>query len=144
MLREIPKIKGKKAWIKIVEAFIAVLLILSAALIVLSNERKQVDRPAEITKLLSSILDVIGRDGHIRSEILSNSSNNTYLANLTIEKIIPSWLDYSSRVCSFGVTCANPIGYINKPIYSDEILIAANLTYIAPEPVKFNIFLCEK
>lgn len=135
------ELKNKKGWIKIFEAFIAIILIISTMLVVYTSQKKQVDRPEEITRLLSSTLDIIGRDDSLRGEILSN---NTFGVNNTIEKIIPFWIGYSSRICSYDEICSNPQGYLDKSVYTDEILVMGNLTNTLDNPVKLKIFFWEK
>jgi hypothetical protein len=134
-------VKNKKGWIKILEAFIAIVLIVSTMLIIFSNQKKQVDRPEEMSVLLSSTLDVVSRDDSLRSQILANDASGV---NITIEKIIPSWIAYSSKICNYNDICSNPAGYIDKAVYSEEILVVANLTYIANTPKKLKIFFWEK
>lgn len=133
--------KSKKAWIKIVEAFIAVLLILSAMMILISKDKEVISREGEINKLLSSTLEIISKNEVLRSQILANDTSGV---NQTIEKIIPFWIEYSSNICDYNEVCPNPVGYIDKAVYSKEKPIFANLTYTAENPLKIKIFFWEK
>jgi hypothetical protein len=137
-------IKNKKAWLRIAEAFIAILLILSVILIVVSKHRAETNRGEEIARLLASTLDSISKDENLRGQILSN---NTFGVNETIEKIVPFWMAYSTRICSYDDICSNPTNYSeyeSKNVYSDEIIVAANLTYRPQNATKLKVFFWER
>jgi len=133
--------KNKKAWIKIVEAFIAVLLVLSVALVIISRQKLETNRDEEIARLLKYTLDYSSQNELLRNSVLSN--NNTEINN-RIQKIIPAWINFSSAICSINEVCTNPAGYIEKTVYSDSTIIVANLTYYSENAKKLQIFFWEK
>lgn len=102
--------KNKKAWIKIVEAFIAVLLVTVALLILLNRGYFGGQRETtQVYDVQVSILREIRLDDQIRSDILSvdNSSlpvswNDTLFPPSVKEKIIdrvPAHLECVANIC---------------------------------------------
>lgn len=120
--------KSKKAWIRILEAFLAVLLIFGVLLVVLSRSGSSVNKSSEIMKLERSILLSISQDSTLRNEILDNITTKS---DIYIEKIKPASLNYSLQVCDALAVCpldAPEDILLNKEIYASNILIIANLS----------------
>jgi len=121
--------KDRHGWIRVVEAFIAITMIFAALLIIISRQNQQEDYKEEIIKLQSSILSQISHDDSLRNEVLGNNTNGTirYIANT-----VPNNINFSVTICNFISVCPNPVPYsytLDKEIYSNEVLISANLTY---------------
>jgi hypothetical protein len=133
--------KSKKAWIKIVEAFIAVILVMSALLIIASKNEVSIDRGGEIIKLEKAILDSIVQEDNMRNDILKG---NISIISKEIDKNVPFWINYSVNICSYDSICPNPAGYINNEVYAQEALVFSNLTYSNPSnATKLKIFFWE-
>ena len=136
-------IRNKRGWIRIVEAFIAIMMIFAALLIIISKQGPNEDYKEEIIKLQSSILTQISQDDRLRSEILNNNVSGT---EKYIAEVIPQNLNFSVNVCDSLSVC--PVNYsyvLNKEVYSDEVLIAANLTYYnETNAKKLKIFFWEE
>ncbi|MBM3247791.1 hypothetical protein FJZ17_04620 [Candidatus Pacearchaeota archaeon] len=120
--------KNKKAWLRIVEAFIAIMLILSTLLVLLSRQGSNSEVEKEINLLQSNILNSIGKDDYLREQILADDSSGVkaYVGNVT-----PSWINYSVKICQPLDVC--PINVApelldGKSIYSQNILITASIT----------------
>jgi len=134
-------IKNKKAWIKIVEAAIAVLIVLSFVLLLFSRQNAGDEKEKEISKMLRYTLDYLSNNENARNQVIARNSSNI---DKIISPLIPEWLNFSSRICSTSEVCSNPAGFMQKTVYSDEILVFANLTYYSGEAVKLKVFLWEK
>jgi len=137
--------KNNKGWIRIVEAFIAVMMIFAALLIIISRQGQQDDYREEIIKLQSSIISQISQDDTLRSEILGNNISGT---EKYISGAIPRNINFSVAICPYLYVCPNPVNYsyiLDKDVYSDEVLIAANLTYFnETNAKKLKIFFWEE
>jgi len=136
---------SKHGWIRVVEAFIAIMMIFAALLIMISRQSQQGDYTEEIIKLQSSIISQISQDDILRSEILSNNTDGTekYIAGA-----IPKNINFSVNICPYLDVCPNMVNYsyiLDRDVYSDETLIAANLTYFnETNAKKLKIFFWEE
>jgi len=137
---KVERMKSKKAWIRIAEAFIAIVLIFTTLLIVLSRQNASSARSDEIITLQSNILQSVLRDDVLRSQVLSGNLSGTYTF---IGKKVPSWINYSVVNCSYIDICSNPAGYIGENVYSNEILISSNITYLPENASRLKIFFWE-
>jgi len=137
--------KDNHGWIRVAEAFIAIMMIFGALLIIISRQSQQGDYREEIIKLQSSIISQISQNDNLRSEILSSNTSGTekYIAGA-----IPGNINFSVNICRYLDACQNPVNYtyiLNRDVYSDEVLIAANLTYFnETNAKKLKIFFWEE
>jgi len=150
------KIRNKKAWIRIVEAFIAILLIMSVLLIVINKGYIGKNKiPLEIYEKELSILREIELNEMFRSAIL-NVPNTTLPVNWSefdsnnlgeikneIKNEIPDYLDCEAKVCVLHEDCIlNKDFETQKDIYVQSIAIVANLEIYSPRQLK--LFCWEK
>ena len=129
---------NKKGWIKIFEAVIAILLIASILLIVVSQDSiKQNEDSLEIYKEEISILREVQLDTSLRADILGIESlpvewedfNSTGLTNVKNKIIsrIPDYLDCEAMVCEMTDNCILDENSV-KEIYVQSVVISANIT----------------
>lgn len=128
--------KNKKAWLRIVEAFIAVLIIASVLLVLATRPPKQ--ERTDMHELQRHILEQVSLNETLRGEILENNKTNT---ELFINKTLPYYYNFTIKICEIEEVCGMPF-YLEKEIYADEILIASNLTHY--EPKKLKLFVWRK
>jgi hypothetical protein len=129
--------QSKKAWMRIVEAFIAVILIMTVMLVVVERQRLGSNSLEEIQIKQKNILSLVSRDDVLRNELLS------WRATLTNEKIkylVPAGYNYSIELCKYDQIC--PLNFtVPADVFSDETLIVANLTQYDPDnAVKLKLF----
>ncbi len=137
--------KNHKAWIKIFEAVIAILLITSVLLIVVDQKSVQKNEDSlEIYKEEISILREVQLDNSLRADILEsvglpigwNDFNSKGLGDVQ-EKIIskiPDYLDCEAMVCEMTDNCILEEDS-GKAIYAQSVVIAVNID----SPPDFNI-----
>lgn len=105
---------NKKGWIRVVEATIMVLLIISV-LVFVNRERKIVSTP-DINDILYKVLDELAKDDTLRDQILDRGDNNgketsiteSFLKNngpLNKEDRIPLYLYYDLEICEINENC---------------------------------------
>ena len=128
--------KNKKAWLRIVEASIAVLIVASILMIMISKTPRK-DRSEEMHKMQRFILEQISLNETLRGEILQNDRINT---EFFVKNTIPVYYNFTVRICEIEEICGMPF-YIEKEIYTDEILISTNLTYYQPKKLKFFVWV---
>ena len=119
MVKKNRKRKNRKGWMKIIEAFIAIMLIVSIFLIVASKVQIKEDSSSKITDVEASILREIQLDNNLREETLNINENSlpTQWVGFPQEKI-PDYLDCEARICNIGDLCILE-GYPNKDVYSE-------------------------
>jgi hypothetical protein len=140
-------LKNTRGWIRIVEAFVAVLLITGVVLIVVDKGYiKKQDSSKEIYEVENSVLRNIQTNDSLREEILNSnapidSTNNTFpgLINQTINLNIPAYLNCLSKICLIDDPCLYPIS-LNENIYSRSAIISADLTNYNPKQIKLFCF----
>jgi len=129
---------NKKAWIKIFEAVIAILLITSVLLIVVNEKNTQKNEDSlEIYKEEIAILREIQLNTSLRNDILGiesfpvrwgdfNSAGLTCVKEEIISNI-PDYLDCEAAVCNINDSCILEIDS-EKPIYAQSVVISSNIT----------------
>lgn len=137
---------NKKAWIRIVEAFVAILLVLGVSLVMLGEGyvgKKDISKKVYDAEL--SILREIQLDDNLRNEILSIETKNLPMSweNILfpknvkdrVIKRIPNYLECYTKICELEKLCE-----LDKPllkdIYAQSVGIAANLTLYDPRQLK--------
>ena len=127
---------NKKGWLRILDAFIAITLIISFLIVTVYQDKPRNELDKEIIKLQGDILNSITNDYSIRNQILNN---NTSGVNARIEMILPTGFNYSSRICAIEDVCGLTF-YLDKEIFSEEYIVSTNLTSYSGAPVKIKLF----
>ncbi len=131
--------KNKRAWIKIVEAFVAILLVTSVLLIVLNKgyiEKKDIS--LKVYEIELSILREIQSNNSLRADILGIEKSElpvewedfelrglSNVKNKIIQRT-PELLDCKAKMCKMNETCSLN-EYLEKDIYSQSVSIIATL-----------------
>ncbi len=137
---------NKKAWIRIVEAFVAILLITGILLLVV-NERfiERRDISLQIYTEEISILRKIELNKTARKEIVDPTisppvSWDSFPTNVksTITDNTPNYLDCTAKICEISDTCVidELSSEVEKNIYVKSIAIFADLTNYNPRQLK--------
>jgi hypothetical protein len=128
---------GKKGWLRIVEAFIAIMLIMAVMLIIIQKQKVGNENLEELKIKERNILNLVARDEILRNEILSWSAQGT---NEKVKPLVPRGYNYSINLCKYDSICSLNFT-VPSSVISDETLIVANLTQYDPnEAVKLKIF----
>ncbi len=138
--------KNKKGWIKVIEVFIAIMLMTGAVVLVLNQNSFTGDVIGkEINQKMDYILKTIQNDEDLREEILDaslpvewddfNSSGLTNTGLKVLEKS-PRSIICESKVCDLNDDCTNPGSPPEKNIYSKSGYISADLDTYAPRQLK--------
>lgn len=145
-------LKNKRGWLRIVEASIAILIILAAILIIYGNVKSDVTENTDISEMIRPILKEIAQNSSMRELIFTydliadspaNTMVNEQLSSFLSNKIKNPALGARAEICALDSPC--PLkDQISKDvaIYTDDYLITSNLTLFAPRRLK--IFIWEK
>ena len=134
--------KNKRAWIRIIEALVAILLIAGFLILILDNQKSESkDISSKIYASENAILREIQSNQTYREYILTITDSvelndfNSNLKNHIIQRI-PTYLNCTAKICDFG---SNPICDMNlgeKNIYARSIMIATDSITYNPKLVK--------
>ncbi len=146
--------QNKKGWIRIVEAFVAVLLLTGVILIVLSQEYiERTDISGKVYDDQLAILRDIQNNDSLRADILSledtqlptaliNKIPDSNFPQKVADKIIqktPGYLDCDAKICGISADCLleNPP---ETDIYTLSVAIVANLEVNNPRKLVLFCF----
>ncbi len=145
--------KNKRGWIKIVEAFSAILLVWVILLTVLDQTNlKREDISSKVYDQEVRMLREVQLNGTLRDIILkldplpvySGNSNFPPLLNTTLNNSAPSYLNCRSKICSINDEC-NLLGneiIPSKEVYVQQVLIVADAYEFSSR--KLKLFCWEK
>ena len=141
------KRKNKRGWIRIVEAFVAILLIAGIVLVVVEQDQnKREDVSSRVYNSIISVIREIQLDNNLRTEIINiqdsilpveweefNVSAPQTLAKIT-EKT-PGYLECVGKICATNDQCllANAP---DKTIYAESVIIISTLQTYNPRLLK--------
>lgn len=136
-------IKTKRAWLRIVEAFFAILLIFGAFFLIIENkkEKTEVYTGEYIEDLQRTILNNLANDEEARIKILVER-NESYL-NERIKTLLPPAIEFKIVLCNItDKFCLFPGEYPDKNVYSMDRVISSTLENY--DPVFLRLFVWEK
>jgi len=128
--------RNKKAWLRIVEAVIAILIVTSALIIVATRTPKQ-DSAESIQELQRNILEQISSKEELRAEILQNKTTNT---SLFVKGVLPAYYNFTIKICEVNEQICSMPYYIPKDVYANEILISSTLEEFKPKRLKLFVW----
>ncbi|MGC9309172.1 MAG: hypothetical protein ACP5D2_00565, partial [Candidatus Nanoarchaeia archaeon] len=146
--------KGKRGWIRIVEASLAILLIAGVALVTYSRDMEKEDISDYMYSIERDVLFDISRDAGMRESVLKagldeNYKNDSLLRDYVRSQIIDAY-DFSILVCAITddsgrlVPC-NMDEYVGKDVYVEDIILSSLITNETAiyEPRRVKLFVWE-
>jgi len=132
---------NKKGFLRIIEAVIGILIIMTAVLIIASNRVDNVDISDEVYEKQRYILDSISNNEDMRLEIIKDK---TILTNSFISKNIPGSWNFTTNICEVDEVC-NQGTPNDRDVYVSETIISATLKdYPNDESRKLRFFVWRK
>lgn len=140
------KISGKKGWIRIVEAFVAILLTAGVLLLVVGEEHLINPNPdSEIYDAQLIILRDIQRDDTLRQSVLGALGEVPLDIETRIEYLAPSYLECEAKICVVDTTNCNLEELPEKSIYAQTVLITVTETQEGEmNPKQLKVFCWRK
>jgi hypothetical protein len=133
---------NKKAIFRIVEASIAILIVLGVILVVSTETERKSE--IDFSEILSSILDEVSRDVTLRDMIFSDElSARQNIKDFIENKIKKGKLDYEVKICYFKDVCSLDSYPVNAEgdIFFEERVISSSLDNPNFKPKKIKLFL---
>jgi hypothetical protein len=140
--------KNKKGWIKIVEAFVSVLLLMGILLIVIGNENIKKNDGTIVREKENEILNEIAINQTLRSEVLnqqslpinSNDESFSLILNEYLNNSLSDRMHCLLSICLNGDEC---LGYINieENTYVEQSLITTNMNTYSPRILKIFCYV---
>jgi hypothetical protein len=128
---------NKKAWLRIVEAVAAVLIIFGVVMIIVSKQVPKPDSSEEIYDKQKQILDIVSNNESLRNFILIE--NKDPVKN-SISKLIPNNWNFTINICNLTMICnAETPG--DREIFVAESLVTSNLTQYQPKKIRFFVWI---
>lgn len=144
-------LENKRGWIKIIEAFFAILLIAGVLLFVINKGYPQENTSMKIYEKETEILREIEINSSLRGDILSVSLVPVEWANFTsagltdvkdkITNKTPNYLNCSAKLCEINKKCKIEQPTL-KDVYATSIGIFANAEEY--DPKQLRLFCWEK
>ncbi len=132
-------IKNKKAWLRIVEAFFAILIITSVLLVIVT--RQPIERDSyEIHNIERGILRQVALNESLRQYVLNEDEDEI---KSFVKDVAPVYWNFTIEICNIEGICAMepyPKSALNKEIYADEILISSTLQEYNPKRLKLFVW----
>lgn len=128
--------KDKKAWIRIAEAAIAIMLLASVILVLMTRQARPKDIAGAMYKLQHTILDEASRNESVRNAVLSGQVPTI---NSFIQERLPGGFGFNISICNPGERCNAEVP--EKEIYVDDIIISSTLQQYNPKKLKFYAWI---
>ena len=146
-------INGKRGWIKIVEAFVAVLLITGILLLIISQSNVSENRfDSDIYNKELNILRKVQLNDTLRNSVLGAS---VPVASIDVEFPLdvstriyddtPSYLECISKICTLENSCTLEGAEIEikKDIYTRSVSVFSNSTTYSPRQLKLFCWISD-
>lgn len=131
--------KDKKAFLKIVEAFISVLMVMGVLLLVLSKQPNfQPTQEEELHRIQRSILDQAIQSPGIRESIIEGSPQGIIEIQKIVGKLLPEGYNYEIKTCILGTLdeiCRMDY-YVSGEVFVEETILGASLKRNRPTILK--------
>jgi len=131
---------NKKGFIRILEAIFAIMLIMGAVLIIISNNLQTSDISEEAYEKQRYILEIISNNESMRNEIIS-PDGDLGKTNEFIKKTMPSSWKYSVCVTSVDQICSPGDVPNDKELYVSETIISSSLEIDYTASKKLRLFV---
>lgn len=129
---------NKRGWLKVLEAVIAITLLIGVLLYMMSSSAPRKDISNVVYEKEKYILDTISKNDALRNDIVNNNNANV---NYTIEKMIPITWDFETRICELDSICQGVRRPLDKDVYSSEIIVTSNKTSYNPKKIRLFVWV---
>jgi len=129
---------NKRGWIKIIEAFIAILLVAGVLLFVINKGYiGKADISDKVYDAELSILREIELDDSLRSQILEAEIGGNVPKDIRdkVEQRKPDYLTCEAKICKLDEICEMDT-YLEKDVYSQSVAIAADREKFDPRQLR--------
>ncbi len=126
------KTKNKRAWIRIVESAVAILMLASVILIAVSRQAERNNIADIMYKLQHAILEEASNNESMRQAVLqADTKNVTYF----IKDRLPPGISFNITICPVVSQCTVPLP--KQEIYVDDAIISSTFQQYQPRKLTF-------
>ena len=125
---------NKGGFLRILEAIIAVILIMSV-MFLLFNKTRTSNEP-DLSEKARNILEEVASNFTMREAVLNN--NKSIVDNYISTKIPESYLKFETRICEVDEACGKP-EYVGN-LYSAERIISSTIETLGPKKIRLFIW----
>lgn len=130
---------NKKGFLRIVEASIAIVIIMGVLFTYTIRETSAQD--PDWSQDAREILEEASRSPEIRKNILSSRGEVPENLELLVEYRLPDFLNYEIRICEVGDVCG--MDYVEGNVYAGERVFSTSIDSEEFHPKKVRIFIWE-
>jgi hypothetical protein len=129
---------NKKGWLKVLEAVIAITLIIGFLLYMIVNNSPGRDITGDINQREQYILNSVSKNDALRADILNglNTNVNSYIAGM----ISPSW-NFTTNICDLNQICNQGTRPNDRDIYVNEIVISSTNANYGPKKLRLFVWV---
>jgi len=134
----------KKAWIRIVEAVIAVMILSGFFMVFIQRQVEKPDFASSVREIEKTILREVASDKMMRNAVLEND-NGTIIS--FVKERMPAGLNFTIAICKPEDTIQNCKGKSSTTlpreveIYVEDIIISATLTEYKPKKLVLFVWV---
>ena len=138
---------NKNGFIKIVEAVIAIMIILGVILISYGDKKQQ--KSLDLAEQARDILNEVANNNLLRANMLNAVAANPGAITVPqtiidfINARVPSYLNFDVRACTVSSACGQ-LTYQGDVYSAERVISATNNIYDPANIVKLRLFLWEK
>lgn len=150
--------KGKRAFLRIIEAFVAILVITGVLLFLYIGNVPKVNEEEVVYPIIRVSLKEITTSAELRIAVLSfdvengvldDSDENYSVVNASFARTIPADYGYYFNICNITSACGindNSLvaGLAEQNVFSDYIVVFSTPGSPASDPKKLRLFVWEK
>jgi len=129
---------NNKAWIRIAEAFLAILIVIGVLLVIMSKQDTTTNISEVIYERQDQILDLISENNTLREDIIIG--DNIEVNNLIV-KMVPSSWEFETKICEIDDICSMESSIYDRDVYAEERLITSTLTQYSPKKLRFFVWM---
>ena len=130
--------KDIKAWLRIVEAFIAILIIIGVVLVVLSKQSPGANISESVYEKQRQVLNIISKNSGLRAFVLAG--DNAQINNAILDMVPNSW-NYATEICDLDSICNSAQTPNDKEVYTTEVVITSTLDDYNPKKLRFFVWV---
>jgi len=129
---------NKKGWMKVLEAVIAITLIIGVLVYIMATTITEKDMSGVVGEKERYILDAISKDDSLRNDIVSEKYDNV---NLTIKGMISTNWEFDTKICELDNICSSINTPVDKDVYVSEVVVVSNKTSYIPKKLRLFIWM---
>ncbi|VVB78083.1 Uncharacterised protein [uncultured archaeon] len=130
--------KNKKGWMRIIEAFIAVLIITGGVLVVLSKQNNLNSNSSEkIYEKQRYILDIVTNNESLRKAVIENQPN---VVSDAILQMLPANFDFTIKICEISDICNTDTPH-DREVYTSEVIVTSTIQQYQPRKLRFFVWV---